>query len=187
MKDSISALMDGELDQRAAAQVMDALAKDGEATEAWRIYHLISDTLGESRMLSAGFTERVAARLAQEPTVLAPNRLRGDPPPRRWVAMAAGVAAVALVGWLGFAPQQTAVQTAVAPAAHGPVPLTQAPAAASPDNRAQSVPLPSGANDYLLAHQGYSPRVSLQGMAPYVRTVSEQAQEPGRLGLEPRK
>ena len=39
------------------------------------------------------------------------------------------------------------------------------------------VPLPSGTNDYLLAHQGFSPRASLQGMAPYVRTVSDSAQE----------
>jgi hypothetical protein len=39
------------------------------------------------------------------------------------------------------------------------------------------IPLPSGTDDYLLAHQQFSPRVSLQGMAPYVRTVSEQLQE----------
>ena len=39
-----------------------------------------------------------------------------------------------------------------------------------------TIPLPSATNDYLLAHQGFSPRVSLQGMAPYVRTV---AQHPG--------
>ena len=39
------------------------------------------------------------------------------------------------------------------------------------------VPLPSGTPDYLLAHQGFSPRVSLQGMAPYARTVSSQANE----------
>jgi hypothetical protein len=39
------------------------------------------------------------------------------------------------------------------------------------------VPLPSATNDYLLAHQGFSPRASLQGMAPYVRTVSDQFQE----------
>jgi hypothetical protein len=78
------------------------------------------------------------------------------------------VAAVALVGWLGFAPQQTAV-----------APVAQAPRI-NPSIEAQpaTVPLPSGTNDYLLAHQGFSPRVSLQGMAPYVRTVSEHAQEP---------
>jgi hypothetical protein len=40
--------------------------------------------------------------------------------------------------------------------------------------QAVNVPLPSAANDYLLAHQGFSPRVSLQGMAPYVRTVSDE-------------
>jgi hypothetical protein len=32
---------------------------------------------------------------------------------------------------------------------------------------------PPRAADYLLAHQAYSPRVTLQGMAPYVRMVSE--------------
>jgi hypothetical protein len=37
------------------------------------------------------------------------------------------------------------------------------------------VPPPTAANDYLLAHQGFSPRVSFQGMAPYVRSVSTPA------------
>jgi hypothetical protein len=36
----------------------------------------------------------------------------------------------------------------------------------------------SAANEYLLAHQGFSPRVSFQGMAPYVRTVADQARGP---------
>ena len=38
------------------------------------------------------------------------------------------------------------------------------------------VPLPDAANDYLLAHQGFSPRVYLQGVA-YVRTVAERGAE----------
>jgi sigma-E factor negative regulatory protein RseA len=173
MKDRISVLMDGELDDRSAAQVIDALAAGtqagtqagNEAREAWRTYHLISDALGKPRMLSEGFGERVAAALAAEPTVLAPRRLVGVGEPRRWVALAAGVAAVSLVGWLGFAPQQTAV----APVAKAPTPV--APKEAKP----AVVSLPSGTNDYLLAHQAFSPRMSLQGMAPYVRTVSEPA------------
>jgi sigma-E factor negative regulatory protein RseA len=177
MKDRISALMDGELDDRAAALALDTLASEGEARDTWRTYHLISDALGKSRMLSEGFSERVAAALAKEPTVLAPRR-RPAGEPRRWVALAAGVAAVSLVGWLGFAPQQTAV----APLAQAPTPATQAP---KPEAKpavvpAAVVPLPSGTNDYLLAHQGFSPRVSLQGMAPYVRTVSERGQEARR-------
>ena len=165
-------MMDGDLDDRAAAQVIESMERDGEAAEAWRLYHLISDSLGENRMLSPGFTERVAAALASEPTVLAPKRMRAEPQPRRWVAMAAGVAAVALVGWLGFAPQQTAV----APVAQAPV----QPVQVAQERKPQVVPLPSGTNDYLLAHRGFSPRVSLQGMAPYVVTVSEQGQEQRR-------
>jgi|SRR5687768_1863378 sigma-E factor negative regulatory protein RseA len=162
MRDRISEFMDGELDDRAAGQVVDALGRDGEALETWRLYHLIGDTLRDSRLLSPGFTARVARQLAAEPAHAAPARLPRQP--RTWYALAAGLAAVALVGWLAFAPQQTAV---------APVAVHQPAVIAKP----ALVPLPSGANDYLLAHQQFSPRVSLQGMAPYVRTVSEPVQE----------
>ena len=166
--------MDGELDDAAAARVIEALADPGqagsEAREAWRTYHLVSDALGKSRMLSAGFSERVAAALAAEPTVLAPRRLAVRREPRRWLALAAGVAAFSLVGWLGFAPQQTAV----APVAQAPKPIV------AKEANAAVVPLPSGTNDYLLAHQAFSPRMSFRGMAPYALTVSGRAQEPRR-------
>jgi len=168
MKDKISALMDGELDDQTAARMLEVVASDREARDAWSTYHLISDALGKSRMLSEGFGERVAAALAAEPTVLAPRRLGAAREPRRWVALAAGVAAVSLVGWLGFAPQ-LATQVAKAPA---PV--------VSKDAKPAMVALPSGTSDYLLAHQGFSPRMSLVGIAPYVRTVSEPAREARR-------
>jgi sigma-E factor negative regulatory protein RseA len=168
MKENISALMDGELDERTAGQTIEALARAPDALEAWRTYHLISDALHENRLLSEGFAGRVADELAREPTVLAPGRR--TPEPRRWYALAAGIAAVALVGWLAFAPQPPA-----------PAPVAQAPQPALPtpvtEAKPPRVPLPTGIPDYLLAHQGYSPRVSLQGMAPYVRTVSEQLEE----------
>ena len=172
MKDKLSALMDGELDDKAAAEVIQALGSDREAVRAWRTYQLISDAMRQSRVLSEGFTARVAERLATEPTVLAPrSRVPGfQGESREWFALsaAASVAAVSLVGWMAFAPQ-----TPIAPVA-------QAPVAQVPDGKPTMVPLPTAANDYLLAHQGFSPRVSLQGMAPYVRTVSEQAVEPRR-------
>ena len=164
----LSALMDGELDDKSAAEVLQALGSDREAVDAWRTYQLISDAMRQSRLLSEGFTARVSARLAAEPTVLAPRAavpmLQRES--RRWVALsaAASLAAVALVGWLAFAPQPQVAQ-----------PVAQAPLAEPKPNL---VPLPSQANDYLLAHQGFSPRNSLQGMAPYVRTVSEQTEQP---------
>jgi sigma-E factor negative regulatory protein RseA len=163
MKEKISALMDGELDPRAAAEAIGGLRRAGEATDAWRVYHLISDGMRDTRVFSEGFMARFSERLAAEPTVLAPANLPGRTPVQRFAfAAAASLAAVALVGWLAFAPQPEA-----------PPPIAQAPAPAAVV-QAVNVPLPSAANDYLLAHQGFSPRVSLQGMAPYVRTVSDE-------------
>lgn len=139
MKDRISALMDGELDERDAGDTIDTLGREREALETWRTYHLISDALQMS--------QRQVAR----------------PPLRFALPLAASLAAVALVGWVAFAPQREApsVPAPVAAVAKPPV----------------MVPLPAAANDYLLAHQGFSPRVSFQGMAPYVRTVSDPGQE----------
>ena len=174
MKDRISMLMDGELDDGSAGQVIEGLCRDREAREIWRTYHRIGDAMRDCRLLSEGFAARVGERLSQEPAVLAPRRLRAEP--RRWFALsaAASVAAVALVGWLAFGPQK-----AVDP---GPPPLAQAPRIQTPLEAPKPVivPLPNAANDYLLAHQGFSPRLDLQGMAPYVRTVSDSSQEAGQ-------
>ncbi|HJV11347.1 MAG TPA: sigma-E factor negative regulatory protein [Burkholderiales bacterium] len=160
MKDRLSALMDGELDDRSAAEVIEALGRDHEAVRTWRTYQLISDAMRESRLLSADFAARFSDVLAKEPTVLAPRATQRES--RKWVALsaAAGVAAVALVGWMTFAPQP------------GPAPLAQVQAEAP--KPPVMVPLPTSANDYLLAHQAFSPRGSL---APYIRTVSEQSAE----------
>jgi len=169
MKDRISQLMDGELDDRAAVDAIAACGRGGEALEAWRAYHLISDAMRDSRVLSAGFSARFGERLQAEPTVLAPQRARAES--RTWLALsaAASFAAVALVGWLAFAPQQPAP---VAPQ------LAQSQAVQPQEAPPPVMVPPSAANDYLLAHQGFSPRVSFQGMAPYARTVSAPARDP---------
>lgn len=162
MKTKISELLDGELDSREAAGLLDTLRSEGEARDAWRSYHRIGDAIRDTRMLSPGFAARVAARLAAEPTVVAPVRLAPVPQRPRWqfLSAAASVAAVALVGWVAFAPQQNAT------------PVAKAPASESTPAQVAQVPPPSAANEYLYAHQGLSPRNSLQGIAPYVRTVS---------------
>jgi len=75
-------------------------------------------------------------------------------------------AAVALVSWVAFAPLQQNQPLPPAPVAEAKPPAI--------------VPPPRAANDYLLAHQGFSPRVALQGMTAYVRTVSDPVEEPRR-------
>ncbi len=138
MKDRISALMDGELEDRDADKTISLFAADPEARSAWRTYHLIGDALREGH------------------AVVVPRRPAANSP--RWrvalPAMAAA-AAVAFVSWVALMPGR------------GRRPPTL-------------VPPPGGANDYLLAHQGFSPRVALQGMAPYVLTVSDPAPQDAR-------
>jgi len=160
--------MDGELDERDAASALDALRGDGGALEVWRKYHLIGDAMRDYRVLSAGFAARIEERLSREPVVLAPRARAREP--HRWFALsaAASIAAIALVGWLAFAPQKPAEPVVVAKAPAQAVAKPAAPAI---------VPLPNAASDYLLAHQGFSPRLDLQGMAPYVRTVADSSQD----------
>ena len=163
MSETISALMDGELAAHEQRGRCAELAREGEAISAWRTYHLIGDALRDTSPLSAQFATRMAARLAAEPTVLAPRGPQVDARPRRGaLQLAAGIAAVALVGWMGFAPPDVAQRI--------PEVALAKPAAEAP---AGKVPLPIAAGDYLLAHQAYSPRGNLQGVAPYVRTVTE--------------
>jgi len=165
MKDRISALMDGELSPTEVEEHLHALRKGGEALETWQRYHLIGDAIRDTRPLSSGFSARFSERLALEATILAPARIAPRPEMHRmWIPLsaAASLAAIALVGSLAyqsFGPenQQIAQKS----------PERQKPAATPP------VPMTGAVNDYLLAHQNYSPRSTLQGVAPYVRTVSE--------------
>ena len=160
MNEKISAAVDGELDD---PQVIQGLCSDAQARDAWSTYHLIGDALRGTAPLSDNFAARVSWRLADEPAVLAPGNLPRERRTRLPVAIAASFAAVALVGWLAFAPQP---QVAPAQMAKVEKPAEKAKPA--------TVPLPSATNDYLLAHQGFSPRLAFQGMAPYVITVLEQ-------------
>ena len=143
MKDRISALMDGELDEREAAEVIAALTSDPRGRDSWRTYHLIGDALREGR------------------SIVAPRRPAANSPTWRIALPAMAVAAaVALVSWVAFVPVQP-----------------EKPAAAPLAQSLTIVPPPQAANDYLLAHQGFSPRVALQGMTAYVRTVSDHQAE----------
>jgi sigma-E factor negative regulatory protein RseA len=57
-----------------------------------------------------------------------------------------------------------------------PAPIVKAPAVPALATVALPpavVPAAQGVNDYVLAHQRFSPSSAMGGMAPYVRTVSE--------------
>jgi sigma-E factor negative regulatory protein RseA len=179
MNERISQLMDGELEGSDAERTLFALREESDGRQAWRTYHLIGDALRDHRVLSAGFSDRVVAGLAQEPTVLAPARAAPAHSWRRHLRpAAAGVAAAGFVGAVAFMMpmQEPSVTTPIAQAPQ----IKPTPAAKVTEPTPPPVPLPAATDDYLLAHQGYSPRNRLQGVAPYVRTVSGQALESKR-------
>lgn len=159
MKENLSAWMDGELGDQQARQLPQQLKRDAELRGDWDCYHLIGDAL--RGVQGPDLCAKIGARLDAEPTVLAPQR-RSTAEKLRWFALsvAASIAAVAFVGWMALSGvQQDSVQIAATPAAV-----------------VKQVAVPAGevANDYLLAHQRYSPSNAMQGVAPYVRTVAEE-------------
>lgn len=166
MKSKISAFMDGELHPGESPEPFAALREHGEARDAWRTYHLISDAMRDTRLLSGGFSARVAAKLAEEPTVIAPSLAGQRPRPSVWALAAAASLAVVFVGGIAYVMQQ---------GTDAPPEVAAVQPPQTPAKEVAQVAPPDTANDYLLAHQGYSPRITLQGMAPYVRMVSGEA------------
>jgi len=132
-KERISEWMDGELDSLQADLLLRRLG-DADTRANWATWHLIGDTLrGDT---GCDVAARVAARLAEEPTVLAPRPLIGSQGRNLGLSIAASVAAVTVVGYL-------ALSTSVDNARYDTLQQAQAAPAAR---------LPM--DDYLALHQG---------------------------------
>jgi negative regulator of sigma E activity len=161
MNEDISRLMDGELEDDAAFdRAVDGMQRSG-AMATWTCYHAIGDALRGECTVSPRVSRRLAVALANEPTVLAPQRRVDRPATWAWAA-AATAAAVAVVGW-----------TAVSLTDQDGSTFTLAREAASvrPETlRAQVIPA-----DYLYAHREFSPGTPIQGISPLQRAVATEA------------
>lgn len=168
--EKLSALMDGEVDDHAMDAELGRLNRDPELREAWDTFHLIGDALRGQAHLSARFAEQVKRRLATEPTVVAPRRRTASRLMTRIaLPIAASICGIALVAWLALY-NNTFVGTA-------PMVADQRPPAALQQAPQQAAAAPEGSpmNEYLLAHQQFSPSTAL-GMVSYVRTVSARSE-----------
>ncbi|AOF81938.1 hypothetical protein BSY238_3424 [Methyloversatilis sp. RAC08] len=167
MKENLSALIDNELEDRQAQQVLDRLHADGDLRDEFALQVAVGDALRGDIGLGAAFTASVMSRLDDEPTVLAPvtHRSAAAGPRRMWMSAAAAVSGVALVSWLGLdlMPAGAPVQMAATTSAAGYAPQVRASVANN------DAPLRA----YLVAHHGYSPTGSMQGVALYARGVSD--------------
>lgn len=157
MAEEISRLMDGELDD-GVKDVAWARLSHRDGRETWECYHMIGDVLRGTEVTGQRLSPRFSARLALEPTVLAPQRPAARPATFAW-ATAAGVAAVALVGWVAFGSLQTQ-----------PAALAKAGEAATirpAQFAARAIPA-----DYVNAHQELMPQAQVQANGPHLRSVA---------------
>lgn len=159
--EKISQLMDGELGRWETRAQIKRLESDEALAETWEAYHLIGDALRREAELPPDFRRRLHERLDQEPTVLAPHMRLSHRAVRYTLPVAAGIAGVALVGWLGLS-----FQSAVQPDRIAAQEAGISRPATTLAKRGTAV------NDYLSAHQEFSPSTAMQGLASYVRAVS---------------
>jgi sigma-E factor negative regulatory protein RseA len=158
MKQQISVLMDGELFEDEADGLLDHIKRGSDVHNDWEIYHLIGDVLRQPEHIHCGLSAKVRERMQDEPTVLAP-RVRPVKQRLRTIALsaAASLSAVGVVAWMSLqispevAPHLAMQQSAFRPA---------------------SMQIKPDANDYLMAHQEFSPSADINGGASYIRTVS---------------
>lgn len=154
MKQEISALMDGEIDTRAADALIQQVGRDQELADCWATYHLIGDALRETCTHRANLQTKIYAQLAAEPTVLAPQ------PRRAWVtrrglrmslAAAASLATVSIAVWMNGQDQSAGFNTAqTTPAQFSSANSSLLQPAFAPAVTAEM-------NEYLQAHQENSP------------------------------
>jgi sigma-E factor negative regulatory protein RseA len=173
----ISVFADGETsDEQLDVALAELRGEEGKAT--WELYHQIGDLLRSDDMaspLSAGFSASMAARLAAEPALLAPAR----PAPvrksglRRIALPGVLAAAAAAVAFIGTPQLMVAMHgapasgAAVAVVGDSGVSRTALTASAA---RTGAVMRDQGIDEYLMAHQRFSP--SVYSSAQYARSAT---------------
>lgn len=184
----VSTLMDGELDSDEAAREIARLKQDAARRDAWNTYHAIGELMrGEpvpAADSSSRFSRRLSEKLAREPAIVAP-RLRLPATARSMqtyaLSAAASVAAIAVVGWVAMTMSMPNPDAAPATLAQAPAGKSAAvlQSLAAPSQQESAITASEHVHEYLLAHQGISPTTAIQGVTPYIRTVSNLGNEPG--------
>ncbi|HYD78438.1 MAG TPA: sigma-E factor negative regulatory protein [Paucimonas sp.] len=193
MHEQISAFADGEADE---SQIDIALAalRTPEGKTAWEDYHRIGDALRSDDMafpMSADFSSKLMRRLEDEPPIVAaPRREQAEQPvhvidvhgassAKRFMlpGMAAAVMAVLTVvvaqQWLGGVKGSSGVDgpaVGVVTMASAPATTSVAAGAAASTHKERDLVRDPGIDEYLLAHQRFSP--SVYSTAQYARSAT---------------
>ncbi len=155
MKQEISELMDGEMYEDRADVFFDKLKRRPDARQDWADYHLIGDALRQPDHVCKSFGKSFHERLQAEPTVIAPHSRSSQRVRNFALSAVASVMALALVAWLS-------IQVGKEPA----------PQIASVQQNNALRQVSAQADDYLMAHQEFSPGVDVHPAAAYIQTVA---------------
>jgi len=166
MKQKISILMDGELSEDEAEMLLGKIQHNPDARKDWMNYHLIGDVLRQPEFVHNDISSAIFSRLKDEPTVLSPRTRMGNRAGYFAMSAVASIMAIAFLAWLS-------VQIDI-------VPVHRLAMQDSGDTRNANLPANEAVNDYLLAHQEYSPSSDMRGAASYIRTVSYQNSAAGQ-------
>jgi len=182
----LSTFLDGDDLHGDSDQLVDRLLTSGDLAATWHRYHLIGDCLRKNTEGgSSALTEAIRQRLAEEPTVLAPRRLKIHREPQshwaRWAAgaaVAASVASVVVIG-VNVARVEQSEQTGVV-AQDNPAPASVAEnrkhiALVSDTGTRWVVKEPEVAsklNRYLANHSDFVASGALNGIVPLATVVS---------------
>jgi sigma-E factor negative regulatory protein RseA len=97
-RETLSCLMDGELDRDAQVFLLRRLAGDPEMTATWRRYHLVRSCMHQEMASGQCIAERVSEAIASEDVPTRESSLPSWMRPVAGAAIAAGVALFAIVG-----------------------------------------------------------------------------------------
>lgn len=178
-REQISAFADGELPDGHLDVVLAALRQD-EGRDAWNLYHQAGDALRSDELnvcLSADFNTRMFARLEAEPTIMVPadKRVavaRDVSPLRRFAMPGMAAAAVAVAAFLTVPQMMTQNQNTAPTLASAPAPAvaSAAPETVAVASQEGEVLRDPRIDEYLLAHQRFSP--SVYSTAQYARSAT---------------
>lgn len=160
MKESISTLMDGELFEDETEDLLGRIKQHPGAQQEWRTYHLIGDVLRQPEHISRDISPALRERLRNEPTVLAPRHRIGKKVRIIAMSAAASLMALAMVVW---------ISVKVAPESAPQMAMQQPSGGVPQAGRSAN----QGMDDYLMAHQEFSPATNVEGAASYIRTVAD--------------
>lgn len=175
MKESLSALMDGELSEHEQAQLLADLARDAELARAWERYHLIRAALRKELgpMMFGGLNEQVTRGIGETSGGGADaSPLQRGRPVVRWaggLALAASVAAMTILSVQWLQPGDSGTQ---------PAQVTVAPATSTNVMSAGMTRWDAGEpevthllNTYLVEHNETMPTADMKGVITYGRFV----------------